>query len=139
VEAQELSSGEKTSISIKPSFGLTEEEITRMLRDSFEKAEIDHEQRLLTESQVEADRLIHDIQVALEQDGENVLDEQEIKRLQLNIKDLQNIREQSADRNLLVNLTEKLMKSSETFAERRMNFSIKKALSGKSLDEVETE
>ena len=139
VEAQELSSGEKTSISIKPSFGLTEEEITRMLRDSFEKAEIDHEQRLLTESQVEADRLIHDIQVALEQDGENVLDEQEIKRLQLNIKDLQNVREQSTDRNLLVNLTEKLMKSSETFAERRMNFSIKKALSGKSLDEVETE
>ena len=139
VEAQELSSGKKTSISIKPSFGLTEEEITRMLRDSFEKAEIDHEQRLLTESQVEADRLIHDIQVALEQDGENVLDEQEIKRLQLNIKDLQNFREQSADRNLLVNLTEKLMKSSETFAERRMNFSIKKALSGKSLDEVETE
>ena len=110
-----------------------------MLRDSFEKAEIDHEQRLLTESQVEAGRLIHDIQVALEQDGENVLDEQEIKRLQLNIKDLQNVREQSADRNLLVNLTEKLMKSSETFAERRMNFSIKKALSGKSLDEVETE
>ena len=139
VEAQELSSGEKTSISIKPSFGLTEEEITKMLRDSFEKAEIDHEQRLLTESQVEADRLIHDIQVALEQDGENVLDEQEIKRLQLNIKDLQNVREQSTDRNLLVNLTEKLMKSSETFAERRMNFSIKKALSGKSLDEVETE
>ena len=139
VEAQELSSGEKTSISIKPSFGLTEEEITKMLRDSFEKAEIDHEQRLLTESQVEADRLIHDIQVALEQDGENVLDEQEIKRLQLNIKDLQNVREQSTDRNLLANLTEKLMKSSETFAERRMNFSIKKALSGKSLDEVETE
>ena len=139
VEAQELSSGEKTSISIKPSFGLTEEEITKMLRDSFEKAEIDHEQRLLTESQVEADRLIHDIQVALEQDGENVLDEQEIKMLQLNIKNLQNLREQSADRNLLVNLTEKLMKSSETFAERRMNFSIKKALSGKSLDEVETE
>ena len=139
VEAQELSSGEKTSISIKPSFGLTEEEITKMLRDSFEKAEIDHEQRLLTESQVEADRLIHDIQVALEQDGENVLDEQEIKRLQLNIKDLQNVREHSTDRNLLVNLTEKLMKSSETFAERRMNFSIKKALSGKSLDEVETE
>ena len=139
VEAQELSSGEKTSISIKPSFGLTEEEITKMLRDSFEKAEIDHEQRLLTESQVEADRLIHDIQVALEQDGENVLDEQEIKMLQLNIKNLQNLREQSADRNLLVNLTEKLMKSSETFAERRMNFSIKKALSGKSLDEVGTE
>ncbi len=138
VEAQELSSGKKTSISIKPSFGLTEEEITRMLRDSFEKAEIDHEQRLLTESQVEADRLIHDIQGALEQDGENVLDEQEIKMLQLNIKDLKNVREQSADRNLLVNLTEKLMKSSETFAERRMNFSIKKALSGKSLDEVET-
>ncbi len=138
VEAQELSSGKKTSISIKPSFGLTEEEITRMLRDSFEKAEIDHEQRLLTESQVEADRLIHDIQGALEQDGENVLDEQEIKMLQLNIKDLKNVREQSADRNLLVNLTEKLMESSETFAERRMNFSIKKALSGKSLDEVET-
>ncbi len=139
VEAQELSSGKKTSISIKPSFGLTEEEITRMLRDSFEKAEIDHEQRLLTESQVEADRLMHDIQVALEQDGENVLDEQEIKSLQLNIKDLQNVREQSTDRNLLVNFTEKLMKLSETFAERRMNFSIKKALSGKSLDEVETE
>ena len=67
------------------------------------------------------------------------MDEQEIKRLQLNIKDLQNVREQSTDRNLLVNLTEKLMESSETFAERRMNFSIRKALSGKSLDEVETE
>ena len=139
VEATELSSGEKTSVVIKPSFGLTESEITGMLRDSFDKAEDDHKHRLLAESQVEADRIIYDLQSALQLDAKNVLTTEEIENLQLQIENLQKVREDSEDRDLLIMLTEKLMQSSESFAEKRMNFSIKKALSGKTLSQVEDE
>ena len=139
VEATELSSGEKTSVVVKPSFGLTESEITGMLRDSFDKAEDDHKHRLLTESQVEADRIIYDLQSALQLDAKNVLTTEEIENLQLQIENLQKVREDSEDRDLLIMLTEKLMQSSESFAEKRMNFSIKKALSGKTLTQVEDE
>ena len=139
VEATELSSGEKTSVVIKPSFGLTESEITGMLRDSFDKAEDDHKHRLLAESQVEADRIIYDLQSALQLDAKNVLTTEEIENLQLQIENLQKVREDSEDRDLLIMLTEKLMQSSESFAEKRMNFSIKKALSGKTLTQVEDE
>ena len=139
VEATELSSGEKTSVVVKPSFGLTESEITGMLRDSFDKAEDDHKHRLLAESQVEADRIIYDLQSALQLDAKNVLITEEIENLQLQIENLQKVREDSEDRDLLIMLTEKLMQSSESFAEKRMNFSIKKALSGKTLTQVEDE
>ena len=139
VEATELSSGEKTSVVVKPSFGLTESEITGMLRDSFDKAEDDHKHRLLAESQVEADRIIYDLQSALQLDAKNVLTTEEIENLQLQIENLQKLRENSEDRDLLIMLTEKLMQSSESFAEKRMNFSIKKALSGKTLTQVEDE
>ncbi len=139
VEATELSSGEKTSVVVKPSFGLTESEITGMLRDSFDKAEDDHKHRLLAESQVEADRIIYDLQSALQLDAKNVLTTEEIENLQLQIENLQKVRENSEDRDLLIMLTEKLMQSSELFAEKRMNFSIKKALSGKTLTQVEDE
>ena len=139
VEATELSSGEKTSVVVKPSFGLTESEITGMLRDSFDKAEDDHKHRLLAESQVEADRIIYDLQSALQLDAKNVLTTEEIENLQLQIENLQKVREDSEDRDLLIMLTEKLMQSSESFAEKRMNFSIKKALSGKTLTQVEDE
>ena len=139
VEATELSSGEKTSVVVKPSFGLTESEITGMLKDSFDKAEDDHKHRLLAESQVEADRIIYDLQSALQLDAKNVLTTEEIENLQLQIENLQKVREDSEDRDLLIMLTEKLMQSSESFAEKRMNFSIKKALSGKTLTQVEDE
>lgn len=139
VEATELSSGDKTSVVVKPSFGLTEGEITGMLRDSFDKAEDDHKHRLLAESQVEADRIIYDLQSALQLDAKNVLTTEEIENLQLQIENLQKVREDSEDRDLLIMLTEKLMQSSESFAEKRMNFSIKKALSGKTLTQVEDE
>ena len=139
VEATELSSGEKTSVVVKPSFGLTESEITGMLRDSFDKAEDDHKHRLLAESQVEADSIIYDLQSALQLDAKNVLTTEEIENLQLQIENLQKVREDSEDRDLLIMLTEELMQSSESFAEKRMNFSIKKALSGKTLTQVEDE
>ena len=139
VEATELSSGEKTSVVVKPSFGLTESEITGMLRDSFDKAEDDHKHRLLAESQVEADRIIYDLQSALQLDAKDVLTTEEMENLQLQIENLQKVREDSEDRDLLIMLTDKLMQSSESFAEKRMNFSIKKALSGKTLTQVEDE
>ena len=139
VEATELSSGEKTSVVVKPSFGLTESEITGMLKDSFDKPEDDHKHRLLAESQVDADRIMYDLQSALQLDAKNVLTTEEIENLQLQIENLQKVREDSEDRDLLIMLTEKLMQSSESFAEKRMNFSIKKALSGKTLTQVEDE
>ena len=139
VEATELSSGVKTSVVIKPSFGLTESEITEMLKDSFDKAEDDHKDRLLVESQVEADRIIHDLQSALQLDAKNVLSKDEIENLQVQMKKLQKVREDSEDRELLLMLTKKLMQASESFAAKRMNFSIKNKLSGKTVSQLEDE
>ena len=79
------------------------------------------------------------MQSALQLDAKDVLTTEEIENLQLQIGNLQKVREDSEDRDLLIMLTDKLMQSSESFAEKRMNFSIKKALSGKTLSQVEDE
>ncbi|HTN31850.1 MAG TPA: Fe-S protein assembly chaperone HscA, partial [Pseudomonas sp.] len=77
VAARELGSGVEASIQVKPSYGLTDGEITRMLKDSFEHAGDDMAARSLREAQVDARRLIEAVQAALQADGERLLDADE--------------------------------------------------------------
>jgi molecular chaperone HscA len=136
VSARELSSGVESSIEVKPSYGLTDNEITQMLKDSFSHARDDMRLRALREQQVEADRMLEDLRAAIEKDGESLLDATELKCLQVILDELQALRDSCDDHRQLANQIESVGKSSEDFAARRMDASIKQALAGLSLDEA---
>ncbi|MGB2115304.1 MAG: Fe-S protein assembly chaperone HscA [Porticoccaceae bacterium] len=136
VSARELSSGVESSIEVKPSYGLTDNEITQMLQDSFSHARDDMRLRALREQQVEADRMLEDLRAAIEKDGETLLDASELNCLKVALDELQVLRDSCDDHRQLANQIESVGKSSEDFAARRMDASIKQALAGLSLDEA---
>jgi molecular chaperone HscA len=137
VTARELTSNVESRIEVKPSYGLAENEITQMLQDSFSYARDDMQARALREQQVEADRMIEDLLAALAKDAAELLDEDEVQCLQLAIKELQQLREDTSEHRVLARQIEAVGKMSESFAARRMDASIKSALKGQSLDEIE--
>jgi molecular chaperone HscA len=138
VAARETISGVESRIEVKPSYGLQENEITQMLQDSFSHAREDMQSRALREQQVEADRMIEDLQAALAKDGSNLLDPEEFQCLQVAVKELQEVRATSTEHRVLARQIESVGKVSEEFAARRMDASIKSALAGQSIDDVET-
>jgi molecular chaperone HscA len=138
VTARETISGVESRIEVKPSYGLQENEITDMLQDSFSHAREDMQARALREQQVEADRMIEDLHAALEKDGASLLDPEEFQCLQVAIKELQDVRANSTEHRVLARQIESVGKVSEEFAARRMDASIKNALAGQSIDDVET-
>ena len=134
VSAMEKSTGVESSITVKPSFGLEEQEITKMLKDSMENAEQDMQARMLKEQQVEASRVIESIQAALVVDSA-LLSEAEIGEINHAITALAQI-SQTGNADEVEAAIETLNNSTALFAERRMDSSIKTALSGHSVDEV---
>jgi len=134
VSAMEKSTGVETGITVKPSFGLEEQEITQMLMDSMNNAEQDIQARMLKEQQVEASRVIESVQSALVNDGA-LLNEDEITNINNAISALAKIA-QTAVADDIEAAIETLNESTATFAERRMDSSIKTALAGHSVDEV---
>ncbi|NQZ24233.1 MAG: Fe-S protein assembly chaperone HscA [Colwellia sp.] len=134
VSAMEKSTGVETSITVKPSFGLEEQEITKMLMDSMNNAEQDIQARMLKEQQVEASRVIESVQSALTSDGE-LLNENEINTINNAISALAKIA-QSTIADDIEAAIEILNESTATFAERRMDSSIKTALAGHSVNEI---
>ena len=137
VTARELTSNVESRIEVKPSYGLAEDEITQMLQDSFNHARDDMQARALCEQQVDADRMIEGLLAALKQDGDKLLSAEEIQCLQVAVKELQKIRVETTQHRVLARQIEAVGKTSETFAARRMDASIKRALAGRSLDEIE--
>ena len=137
VSARELTSNVESRIEVKPSYGLGEEEISSMLQDSFSHARDDMQARALREQQVEADRMIEDLLAALDKDAEALLDPQESQCLQVAIKELKQVRANSTEHRVLARQIESVAKASEEFAARRMDASIKSALAGHTLDEIE--
>jgi molecular chaperone HscA len=137
VNAREMISGVESHIEVKPSYGLDENEITSMLQDSFSYAKDDMKARALREQQVEADRMIEDLGAALAKDGRALLDEAEYNCLEVAVKELQAVRDSSTEHRVLMRQIESVGKVSEEFAARRMDASIKNALAGQSLDDVE--
>ena len=137
VSARELTSNMESHIEVKPSYGLAEDEITQMLQDSLTSAREDILSRALREQQVDADRMTEDLLAALDKDAEALLDKNEINCLHAAIEELNKLRKESTEHRILARQIEALGKLSENFAAKRMNASIKKALKGKSLDQIE--
>jgi molecular chaperone HscA len=134
VTAMEKSSGVESSIEVKPSFGLDDSKIAQMLKDSMNNAKADIDARMLKEQQVEAARVIESIQAAITLDR-HLLDEDEIISIEQVIKSLADI-SQGEDADAIEETIEKLDQATAIFAERRMDSSINKALSGQSVEKL---
>lgn len=134
VSARETLSGVEAHIAVKPSYGLGDDEVARMLADGFSSAEDDMHARNLREQQVDADRLLLATRTALELDGDvlNTDERAEVTRL---IDALAAVATGS-DIEAIKRSTQALSDGTEEFAARRMNKSIALALSGKKLDEI---
>ena len=136
VKAQEQSSGVKASVEVKPSYGLSDNEIETMLRESIEHAERDMQARRLREQQVEADRVIEALQAALAEDGDELLDANEREGVEAALAELVEL-SRAEDHNAIKAGIEVLEKHCEFYVERRMNANVRKAMSGHTVDEFE--
>ena len=134
VSAEEQNSGVKAHIEVKPSYGLTDNEIETMLRASMDHAQGDMEARRLREQQVEADRVLEALQAALKQDGDKYLDSSERKTIDAAAKVLGDARAGDNHRAIKVAI-ERLEAVSTIFVDRRMNANIHQAMAGHAVDE----
>ena len=134
VSAREMTSGVEASIVVKPSYGLTDEEIVRMLQEGNSSAEADMQARKLREEQGEAKRLLESTASALTQDGDLLSPEEqsEIDRLARAVGSAIN----GTDADVIHKAVEALSKGTEAFAERRMDRSIRAALAGRSVNDA---
>jgi molecular chaperone HscA len=134
VSAREQGCGVEASIVVKPSYGLSDDQVASMLRESFTEAEGDMHRRKLTEARVEAERMVLATHAALQADGD-LLDEDErtrIDRLLITLADTA----RSEDANATEAATQALADGTENFAALRMNRGIQQALTGRRLDDV---
>jgi len=136
VSARELGSGIEASIQVKPSYGLTDGEITRMLKDSFAYAGDDKVARVLREHLVDAERLLEAVQGALDADGERLLDEEERLVINLQMDELRELMK-GTDGHAIEQQTKRLSQVTDAFAARRLDSTVKAALAGRNLNEIE--
>ena len=134
VSAREMSTGVEASVMVKPSYGLTDEEIAHMLREGFEHAGDDMQARSLREQQVEANRAIEATEAALGEDG-HLLDSEERRRIDAVLARLKDLA-RGTDARAIKAGTEELNRITTDFAARRMNQSIRRALAGHKVDEI---
>jgi molecular chaperone HscA len=131
VSARESTTGAEASISVKPSYGLADADIERMLRDSFEHAKEDVHARALNEHRVEALRLIDATRAGLAEDGA-LLNPEETKDIQEKITTLEKTLP-GPDPRAIKLASDALNRATEEFAGRRMNASVRRALAGRSI------
>ncbi|MGL5335694.1 MAG: Fe-S protein assembly chaperone HscA [Enterovibrio sp.] len=135
VSAHEASSQRQATIEVKPSYGLTDNEISAMIKSSFANAQQDKAARFLVEQKVEADRVIEALLVALKQDGDQLLSPQELQTLLQEIEKMIVLRN-GDDGAAIAAAIVALDNASQEFAARRMDSSIRQALTGRQIDEV---
>ncbi|MFK7977299.1 MAG: Fe-S protein assembly chaperone HscA [Halioglobus sp.] len=135
VTAREETTGSEANITVKPSFGLGDEEITQMLKASYSHAGEDMAARQLAEHRVAAWQLVDGLKAALAVDGE-LLDEAALEALEAQMLQMQAALE-GDDVDSIRQQTEKLGRASESFAAARMDKSIREALAGRSLDSLD--
>ena len=135
VTAKEQHSGVEANINVKPSYGLSDVDITTMLQDGFSHAADDVQDRALREELVDAKRLIEAVDAALAED-QHLLDEDELDVIKRKLKALKELIGSAQDAQVLRRSVESLSKATDDFAARKMNESIKKALSGKKIEEI---
>ncbi|AWX16178.1 Fe-S protein assembly chaperone HscA [Mergibacter septicus] len=136
VTAMEKSTGIQSSIQVKPSYGLTDEEISQMIQSSLQNAKTDMQARELAEQRVEADRVLESVRSALAAD-QQLLTEQERQVVDRALNHLEQTKQQGTSSQIMLAIKEVDLATRE-FAARRMDQSIKKALSGQSLEQLET-
>jgi len=136
VSAKELGTGVESHIVVKPSYGLTDNEIETMLRDSFTHAREDEQARKLREQQVNADRLLESVNSALAVDGA-LLSADERSAIDHALTELKKAHA-TPEVVLIKRAMEALDRATQAFAQRRMDANIRKALAGHRLDEFNT-
>ncbi|MDM0044054.1 Fe-S protein assembly chaperone HscA [Variovorax dokdonensis] len=134
VSAKEQTSGVEASVAVKPSYGLSDDQIARMLQDSFSTASQDVAARALIEARVDADRMLLATQSALDADGA-LLDAQERQQIDALMQALREART-STDAAVIEAAVKVLADGTEPFAARRMNQGIARALSGRAIESL---
>ncbi|WKE64667.1 Fe-S protein assembly chaperone HscA [Gallaecimonas kandeliae] len=135
VTAMEKSTGRQTSIQVKPSYGLSDNEVANMIQDAMVHAKDDMAARMLAEQQVEARRVFEAVSAALAADGERLLDEAERASIDVALAQMVEAAK-GAQVDAIKASIEAVDKATDAFAARRMDDSIRKALAGHKVDEV---
>ncbi|HSV77646.1 MAG TPA: Fe-S protein assembly chaperone HscA [Ramlibacter sp.] len=133
VSAREQGSGVEAQIAVKPSYGLSDEQIARMLQESFSTADVDMKARALAQARVDAERMLMATQSALDADSE-LLEADERAAIDALMATLRQTAADSGDAPAIEAAVQALAKGTEAFAARRMNEGIRKALAGKKLE-----
>ncbi|RTL40284.1 MAG: Fe-S protein assembly chaperone HscA [Burkholderiales bacterium] len=132
VSAQELTSGVQAAITVKPSYGLSDDQIAGMLKDGFASAEVDMAARKLREARVEAERMVLATRSALAADGD-LLPTEERAALEARLSALAAMAD---DADAIEAATQALAEATEGFAAERMNRSIARALTGRDVSQL---
>src|SRR5471032_591163 len=139
VFAREQGSGVEASVVVKPSYGLADDDVARMLQDSYKSADTDMVARALREEQVEAERIMLATQSALDEDA-SLLSDEERAAVDVLMNKVRDVIAQSqtgaVDHAAVKSAVEALANGTEEFASRRMDRSVRSALAGKTLDQV---
>lgn len=138
IDAEEKTTGVRQEVEVKPSYGLSEEEIERMLVDAYEHGESDVRTRRLLEERVDAQRIIDALEQALRKDAELLTDEEERADIESALRRLKRACE-GEDHDEIHRRIEDLDQASKAFAGRRMDRSITQALAGRAAASVEAE
>ncbi|MFT7178579.1 MAG: molecular chaperone HscA [Oceanospirillaceae bacterium] len=135
VSARELTSGAAASVQVKPSYGLSDVQIADMIKASWTNVEGDRSARSLREQQVDADRLVEAVTLALAEDADRLLTVQEKQGIVDQMETLVAARN-GQDHHAIAKQIEVMAKASDAFAAMRMDYSIKRALAGKAVDQL---
>jgi molecular chaperone HscA len=138
VSAEETTSGVRAEITVKPSYGLAEDDVMAMLEASYKYAKEDKAIRALAEQRVEAGRAHEAVVAALAENGDVLLEEQERAAIEAALATLE-AQSQQDDPDAIAEAIEALNTASSEFAARRMDSTIKSALSGRSVDGLEAD
>ena len=134
VSAREASTNIEANITVKPAYGLSEEQMLAMLKSSFGAAESDKQARMLNEAKVDATSLMQAIKAALQQDA-HLLSASELHVIQTQLAEFEQLT-QGDDAHAIHQATEALNTATENFAAKRMDASVSRALTGKSLENL---
>ncbi len=135
VTAREQATGVTAQVAVKPSYGLSDDDIARMLRDAFDHARDDLDARALAEARVDAERLLDAVRAALAADGEALLSDAEREVIEARIVALAGAHVGS-DRSAIREATDALSTATDDFAARRMDASIRGALAGRRIESI---
>ncbi|RIX84834.1 Fe-S protein assembly chaperone HscA [Acidovorax cavernicola] len=135
VSAKEQGSGVEASVAVKPSYGLSDDQIATMLQESFSTAQQDMQARALVESRVDADRMLLATQSALDADGD-LLSGEERAAIDASMTRLREAARSSNDAAVIEAATKALANDTEAFAAQRMNAGIARALAGRKVESL---